>query len=163
MKTEMGKADQLDGPRKGSVGFALTALQRRLASSPEAIFQSLKRRRERLERRLREEKLGARGQQILAETLARCPGGRRRPERRGAGEAGRNARRSGHRRRDHRRARSRDRHPPGPRTAGQGRGRLRPGPQVGRTLEASSRTIPRCTTPAAASARSSSSPSTATR
>jgi superfamily II DNA or RNA helicase len=73
VQTEMGKADQLDGSRKGSVGFALTALQRRLASSPEAIFQSLKRRKERLERRLREEKLGIRGQQILAETLADVP------------------------------------------------------------------------------------------
>jgi superfamily II DNA or RNA helicase len=73
VKTEMGKADELDGKRKGSVGFALTALQRRLASSPEAIFQSLKRRRERLERRLREEQMGARGQKILAETLADVP------------------------------------------------------------------------------------------
>ncbi|MCX7164775.1 MAG: helicase-related protein [Rhodocyclales bacterium] len=73
VKTEMGKADQLDGKRKGSVGFALTALQRRLASSPEAIFQSLKRRRERLERRLREERMGIRGQSILAETLAEVP------------------------------------------------------------------------------------------
>ena len=73
VKTEMGKADQLDGKRKGSVGFALTSLQRRLASSPEAIFQSLKRRRERLERRLREEKTGARGQQLLAETLIDVP------------------------------------------------------------------------------------------
>jgi hypothetical protein len=53
VQTEMGKADQLEGSRKGSVGFALTALQRRLASSPEAIFQSLKRRKERLERRIR--------------------------------------------------------------------------------------------------------------
>lgn len=34
VKTEMGKADELKGPRKRSVGFALTALQRRLASSP---------------------------------------------------------------------------------------------------------------------------------
>jgi hypothetical protein len=66
----MGKADQLQGPRKGSVGFALTALQRRLASSPEAIYQSLKRRKGRLEIRLREEKLGVRGRQALAETLA---------------------------------------------------------------------------------------------
>ena len=73
VQTDMGKADQLDGSRKGSVGFALTALQRRLASSPEAIFQSLKRRKERLERRLREERLGIRGQQILAETLADVP------------------------------------------------------------------------------------------
>ena len=69
VETEMGKADALEGARKGSVGFALTALQRRLASSPEAIFQSLKRRRERLERRLREEKLGARGQQVLGDDL----------------------------------------------------------------------------------------------
>lgn len=73
VQLEMGKADQLDGARKGSVGFALTALQRRLASSPEAIFQSLKRRKERLEQRLRDEKLGSRGQQILAETLAYIP------------------------------------------------------------------------------------------
>ena len=73
VQTEMGKADQLDGRRKGSVGFALTSLQRRLASSPEAIFQSLKRRKERLERRVREEKIGIRGQQILAETLIDIP------------------------------------------------------------------------------------------
>jgi hypothetical protein len=60
----MGKADQLDGSRKGAVGFALASLQRRLASSPEAIFQSLKRRKERLEKRVREEKLGIRGAQV---------------------------------------------------------------------------------------------------
>jgi SNF2 family DNA or RNA helicase len=64
VKTEMGKADELAGPRKRSVGFALTALQRRLASSPEAIYQSLKRRRERLENRLRDEKLGVRGRSL---------------------------------------------------------------------------------------------------
>jgi superfamily II DNA/RNA helicase len=69
VQTEMGKADNLDGNRKGSVGFALTALQRRLASSPEAIFQSLKRRKERLSDRLREAKIGSRGRLILAETL----------------------------------------------------------------------------------------------
>jgi superfamily II DNA or RNA helicase len=73
VKTEMGKADQLQGSRKGSVGFALTALQRRLASSPEAIYQSLKRRKERLERRLRDEKLGQRGRVALADTLASVP------------------------------------------------------------------------------------------
>lgn len=73
VQTEMGKADQLAGPRKGSVGFALTALQRRLASSPEAIYQSLKRRKERLERRLREEKLGVKGRHALAETLEGVP------------------------------------------------------------------------------------------
>jgi superfamily II DNA or RNA helicase len=73
VKTEMGKADQLTGARRGSVGFALTALQRRLASSPEAIYQSLKRRKERLESRLRDEKLGVRGRKALAETVASIP------------------------------------------------------------------------------------------
>lgn len=73
VKTEMGKADQLDGKRKGSVGFALTALQRRVASSPEAIYQSLKRRRERLESRLREERMGARGQSTLTQNLPDVP------------------------------------------------------------------------------------------
>jgi SNF2 family DNA or RNA helicase len=73
VRDEMGKADQLDGQRKGSVGFALTSLQRRLASSPEAIYQSLRRRRERLERRLREEKLGVRGQQSLGEPSSALP------------------------------------------------------------------------------------------
>lgn len=69
VKTEFAKADQLaDGGRKGTVGFALTALQRRLASSPEAIYQSLKRRRNKLKRRVEDEKLRQRGQS-LAETL----------------------------------------------------------------------------------------------
>jgi len=70
VRTEFARADQLaDGGRKGTVGFALTSLQRRLASSPEAIFQSLKRRRNKLKRRVEEEKLGQRGKS-LAETLA---------------------------------------------------------------------------------------------
>jgi superfamily II DNA or RNA helicase len=73
VKDQMGKADELDGKRRGSVGFALTSLQRRLASSPEAIYQSLKRRHDRLERRLRETKLGARGRELLAETLTGVP------------------------------------------------------------------------------------------
>lgn len=51
---EFNRADRLDGKHRNSVGFALTILQRRLASSPEAIYQSLKRRRERLEKRLAE-------------------------------------------------------------------------------------------------------------
>ena len=69
VKEEMNRADQLDGQRKGTVGFALTALQRRLASSPEAIYQSLKRRRHKLTRRVEEEKLRQRGQ-VLAETIS---------------------------------------------------------------------------------------------
>lgn len=69
VKEEMNKADRLqDAGRKGTVGFALTSLQRRLASSPEAIYQSLKRRHLRLKRRVEEEKLRQRGQ-IFAETL----------------------------------------------------------------------------------------------
>ncbi len=74
VRNEMNRADRLDGKRKGTVGFALTQLQRRLASSPEAIYQSLKRRRKKLEDRLNEMKLAARGQTSyptgFAETLA---------------------------------------------------------------------------------------------
>ena len=58
----MNRADQLDGQRKGTVGFALTALQRRLASSPEAIYRSLQRRHNKLKRRVEDEKLRSRGQ-----------------------------------------------------------------------------------------------------
>ena len=61
VREEMNRADRLDGKRKGTVGFALTILQRRLASSPEAIYQSLKRRRSRLELELEERKTLARG------------------------------------------------------------------------------------------------------
>lgn len=71
VKEEMNRADQLDGKRRGTVGFALTALQRRLASSPEAIYQSLKRRREKLKRRIEEEKARqSGGGKVLAETYA---------------------------------------------------------------------------------------------
>ncbi len=72
VRNEMNRADNLDGKRRGTVGFALTQLQRRLASSPEAIYQSLKRRRKRLESRLEEMKLVARGHNVqngVAETL----------------------------------------------------------------------------------------------
>lgn len=62
VREEMNRADKLDSKKKNNVGFALTMLQRRLASSPEAIYQSLKRRRKRLEARLEETKLMARGQ-----------------------------------------------------------------------------------------------------
>lgn len=47
----MNRADRLDDKRRRTVGFALTVLQRRLASSPEAIYQSLVRRANRLRRR----------------------------------------------------------------------------------------------------------------
>ena len=73
VRNEMNRADKLSGKKKNTVGFALTQLQRRLASSPEAIYQSLKRRRKRLESRLEEMKLVARGEKLrqdgVAETL----------------------------------------------------------------------------------------------
>lgn len=47
----MNRAERVGGKRKNTVGFALTVLQRRLASSPEAIYRSLVRRTERLERK----------------------------------------------------------------------------------------------------------------
>ena len=50
----MNRAAKLDGKRRNTVGFALTVLQRRLASSPEAIYRSLERRAARLERRKQE-------------------------------------------------------------------------------------------------------------
>lgn len=58
VRQEFNRADNLAKERKNTVGFALTILQRRLASSPEAIYQSLRRRRERLENRLNDEILG---------------------------------------------------------------------------------------------------------
>src|SRR5947209_17365209 len=55
VRTEFNLVEALENDRRGgTVDFALTILQRRLASSPEAIYQSLRRRRERLERKLRE-------------------------------------------------------------------------------------------------------------
>ena len=60
VQEEFNRADQLSSDHRSTVGFALTILQRRLASSPEAIYQSLHRRRERLEHRLNEEKIGRR-------------------------------------------------------------------------------------------------------
>ena len=60
--------------RAGTVGFALTILQRRLASSPEAIYQSLRRRRERLESRLRELEMLQRGGQVAQRRSLRRPG-----------------------------------------------------------------------------------------
>ncbi|WCC80378.1 helicase-related protein [Cutibacterium equinum] len=58
VRTEMGRAERIaqagDKKRGNNVGFALTVLQRRLASSPEAILRSLERRRQRLDAKLRD-------------------------------------------------------------------------------------------------------------
>jgi superfamily II DNA or RNA helicase len=64
VREEMNRAERFadeEGQRKLNVGFALMTLQRRLASSPEAIWQSIQHRRERLEKRLREERILLRG------------------------------------------------------------------------------------------------------
>lgn len=75
VRGEMNRADSLqDNTRKSSVGFALAALQRRLASSPEAIYQSLRRRHSKMQRRLEEERLRARGGMLQRqEEAARVP------------------------------------------------------------------------------------------
>ena len=71
VRTEMNRAERLaregEAKRGNVVGFALTVLQRRLASSPEAIYQSLRRRRERLERRLREAQVARQGAEARIE------------------------------------------------------------------------------------------------
>ena len=79
VREQMSAADELrregDGRRAGTVGFALTVLQRRLASSPQAILASLERRVRRLEQRraqLRAEPGGA--GEDLAARLARLLG-----------------------------------------------------------------------------------------
>src|SRR5947209_8085346 len=73
VRDESNRADALENDKRaGTVGFALTILQRRLASSPEAIYQSLRRRRERLESRLRELELVQRGAQV-ADVIAAVP------------------------------------------------------------------------------------------
>lgn len=59
VRDEMNRADAIEGDnrRRTAVGFALTTLQRRLASSPAAIHRSLERRRRRLETELNETRL----------------------------------------------------------------------------------------------------------
>ena len=69
VREEFNRAEALqNNKRAGTIGFALTILQRRLASSPEAILQSLRRRRERLESRLREMQVIQRGGRTAAAT-----------------------------------------------------------------------------------------------
>ena len=74
VREEFNRAEALENDKRaGTVGFALTILQRRLASSPEAIYQSLRRRRERLESRLRELEVLQRGGQVGGVSMPRCP------------------------------------------------------------------------------------------
>ena len=70
VREEFNRAEALNNnSRAGTVGFALTILQRRLASSPEAILQSLRRRRERLESRQREVEVMKRGGDLLEPSM----------------------------------------------------------------------------------------------
>lgn len=74
VRDEFNRAEALQNDKRaGTVGFALTILQRRLASSPEAIYQSLRRRRERLEGRLRELELLQRGAEVAPVIAASVP------------------------------------------------------------------------------------------
>jgi hypothetical protein len=74
VREEFNRAEALENDKRaGTVGFALTILQRRLASSPEAIYQSLRRRRERLESRLRELEVLHRGGQAAPNLAASLP------------------------------------------------------------------------------------------
>src|SRR5213592_5094991 len=70
VREEFNRAEALQNDKRaGTVGFALTILQRRLASSPEAIYQSLRRRRERLEKRFHELEILQRGGAVSAPGL----------------------------------------------------------------------------------------------
>jgi SNF2 family DNA or RNA helicase len=74
VREEFNRAEALENEKRaGTVGFALTILQRRLASSPEAIYQSLRRRRERLESRLRELEILHRGGEVAPVLTAATP------------------------------------------------------------------------------------------
>jgi SNF2 family DNA or RNA helicase len=74
VREEFNRAEALESEgRKGTVGFALTVLQRRLASSPEAIYQSLRRRKERLEKRVREEQILRRGAEVRVDMMESLP------------------------------------------------------------------------------------------
>src|SRR5271169_2005247 len=74
VREEFNRAEALENDKRaGTVGFALTILQRRLASSPEAIYQSLRRRKERLESRLRELELLQRGGNATVDLIIDAP------------------------------------------------------------------------------------------
>ena len=123
VREEFNRAEALENDKRaGTVGFALTILQRRLASSPEAIYQSLRRRRERLESRLRELEVLQRGGQVggvldargSASRQGRCRGSGRRARRRNGGGRGAGPR-PGHGRAVDRGAADRDRDAEAPR------------------------------------------------
>ncbi|CAN5278653.1 helicase-related protein [soil metagenome] len=77
VREEMNRAERFgaegDDKRRVNVGFALQILQRRLASSPEAIHRSLERRRKRLESRLAEENAAQSSQTRILDPLPALP------------------------------------------------------------------------------------------
>ena len=79
VRSGMVQAKQLEqqgheNKRRGSnIGFALTILQRRLASSPNAIYKSLIRRQERLESLLKEIRSGRSARAVLDEAQSKTP------------------------------------------------------------------------------------------
>ena len=148
VREEFNRAEALENDKRaGTVGFALTILQRRLASSPEAIYQSLRRRRERLESRLRELELLQRGGQVapVLAAIARARRRGRRGSRGGAGQRSRGRRggdpRPGDRGAHHRRAEDRDRDAEGPGSARPRRPPQRHGHQVARAGEPARRDL----------------------
>jgi SNF2 family DNA or RNA helicase len=78
VREQMSHADRLrqkgQTQRGNTVGFALTVLQRRLASSPEAIYRSLERRRKRLEKTKHELQTGGERGSPLEARLAHLLG-----------------------------------------------------------------------------------------
>lgn len=74
VRQEFNRAEDLQNDKRaGTVGFALTILQRRLASSPEAIYQSLRRRKERLGSKLDELELMQRGALVTQALITQGP------------------------------------------------------------------------------------------
>ena len=141
----MNRAERLaeGDQRRQNVGFALQILQRRLASSPAAIHESLRRRRERLERRVEEARLLQRGRDArldAARELDRLPPGvlrgpRRQARGRGRGGRGATGRQRHRRRRPSPSSRSRSRRSPSLEAAGQDAPPLRHRHQVARAAE----------------------------
>jgi len=77
VRTEMNRVQRFtetDGRKLNTVGFALQILQRRLASSPAAIYYSLMRRRERLEQELERVYLTEKSQNAISDNTSGAVG-----------------------------------------------------------------------------------------
>src|SRR5262249_53453145 len=140
VREEFNRAEALENDRRaGTVGFALTILQRRLAPPPQGLYQALRRRRGRPGGRFRPPQAEPAGREDGAFPRGRSPRARpggRRGSRRGAGPGGRGRRGadpgSGDGGAFDHRAEARDRHLEGHRGARAGRPAQRDGHQVTR-------------------------------